>query len=271
MRLSEIIKRRNEIAKQYDERLERLSGIRQLKVPPNITSTYYKYVAFLDTEIDRDLFKHRLRDRGVSCAREVNRVILASTTWVYDQTVGVADEDTVIPMPDHIYTKTKIGQEHLVYTWNRHFGLPYTILRYDIPYGPRMRENMAISIFVRRAMRGEPITIFGDGEQGRCFIYVEDLAEGSVAALREEAKNQIFNIAGAEFVTINRIVENLKEVFNQIKVVCEPSRPGDFRGVKICIRKAEKTLRWIPKMSFSVGLRKYVEHMKGKDCSLDPK
>nr|MDO8135699.1 NAD-dependent epimerase/dehydratase family protein [Candidatus Njordarchaeum guaymaensis] len=95
--------------------------------------------------------------------KEVDRVLLASTTWVYGKTTGIVTEESPIPLADNMYTKTKIGQEHLIVSWHKHFGLDFTILRYDIPYGPRMRSNMAIAIFVRRAMKREPITVFGDG------------------------------------------------------------------------------------------------------------
>lgn len=196
-------------------------------------------------------------------ALEVDRILLASTTWVYGRHKGVVNEDTPIPFPEHIYTKTKIGQEHLLYSWNQHHGLPYTILRYDIPYGPRMRSNMAISIFVRKAMRKEPITIFGDGQQGRCFIYIEDLAEGNVAALADAGENEIINLAGPEFVTMNQIAENLQEFFGNFKVKYEPVRPHDFEGSVTSIEKARKLLNWKPKTSFKDGLRKYCEHVKG--------
>ena len=201
-------------------------------------------------------------------AKEVDRVILASTTWVYGRAEGVVDEDTPIPSPEHLYTKTKIGQEHLLITWQRHYGLPYTILRYGIPYGPRMRSNMAVAIFVRKAMRKEPIAIFGDGTQGRCFIYVEDLAEGNVASLKESAKNEVFNLAGAEFVTINQIVAALKQVLGEIKSERKPPRPGDFKGVRVSIEKAKNTLAWKPKISFENGLSKYVEYVKGNPSTM---
>lgn len=200
-------------------------------------------------------------------AKEADRVILASTTWVYGRAEGVVDEDTPIPSPEHLYTKTKIGQEHLLITWQGHYGLPYTILRYGIPYGPRMRSNMAVAIFVRKAMRNEPITIFGDGTQGRCFIYVEDLAEGNVASLKESGKNEVFNLAGDEFVTINRIVATLKQVLGEINVEHKAPRPGDFKGVNVSIEKAKKTLAWKPKTPFEKGLRKYVEYVKGNPSS----
>lgn len=195
-------------------------------------------------------------------AEEVERIVLASTSWVYGRSKGVVTEDTPIPFPDHIYTKTKIGQEQLLYAWHQHHGLPYTILRFDIPYGPRMRSNMAISIFVRRAMRKEPISIFGDGKQGRCWIYVEDLAEGNVAALSEGGKNQTINLAGSKFVTMNQIAEQLKEIFGDIPIKHEPVRPHDFEGSITSIEKAKSLLNWTPKTTFSQGLRKYVEYVK---------
>lgn len=195
-------------------------------------------------------------------AEEVERIVLASTTWVYGRNKGVVKEDTPIPFPEHIYTKTKIGQEQLLYSWHQHNGLPYTILRYDIPYGPRMRSNMAISIFVRKAMRGETISIFGDGKQGRCWIYVEDLAEGNVAALAEGGKNEIINLAGPEFVTMNQIADALKEIFGDIPIKYEAARPHDFEGSVTSIEKAKRLLKWKPKTPFKEGLRKYVQYVK---------
>jgi len=202
-------------------------------------------------------------------SREVERVVLASTTWVYGRAEGVVDEESPIPLPEHIYTKTKIGQEQLVYAWNKQFGLPYTILRYAIPYGPRMRSNMAIAIFVRRAMKNQTITIFGDGNQGRCFIYVEDLSEGNIVAMKNEGKNQIFNLAGSEFITINNIIENLKRIFGRINVSKEQPRPNDFKGAKVSMEKAKKILGWTNKMLFAEGLKKYIEFVR-KNSKLQP-
>jgi len=195
-------------------------------------------------------------------AREVERIVLASTTWVYGDADAIVDENTPILMPNHIYTKTKIGQEHLVYGWQKQYGLPYTILRYDIPYGPRMRSNMVIATFVRKSMRKEPITIFGDGTQGRCFIYVEDLANGNVAALKENGKNEIFNLAGNEFVTINQLVDNLQKIFGKTNVKHNHVRPGDFKGVVVNIEKAKRLLGWRPKTPFAIGLRKYTDYTR---------
>ena len=197
-------------------------------------------------------------------AMEVERVILASTTWVYGKTEGIVDENTPIPPPDNIYTKTKIGQEHLFIAWQEHTGLPYTILRYDIPYGPRMRANMAIAIFVKKAIKNEPIFVFGDGNQGRCFIHVEDLATGNIAALQPSGRNQIFNLAGTEFVTINQIVKGLCKFFNNLRVEHAPPRPHDFKGAIVKIEKAKQMLRWEPKIPFEKGLGDFISYMQAQ-------
>ncbi len=195
-------------------------------------------------------------------AKDVERVILSSSTWVYGKADGKVDEDSPPLPPDSIYTKTKIGQEHLLHAWNRVNNLPYTILRYDIPYGPRMRGNMAIAAFARRALKGEKLTIFGDGGQARCFIHVHDIASGTVASMKEGGKNQTFNIAGAEFVSIARIVDLLKKLLGNVNVEHAPERPGDFRGVVVDIAKAKSLLGWSPAVAFESGLRGYVEYAR---------
>ncbi|MHA1835057.1 MAG: NAD-dependent epimerase/dehydratase family protein [Candidatus Baldrarchaeia archaeon] len=134
--------------------------------------------------------------------------------------------------------------------------MSYTRLRYDILYGPRMRSNMAIAIFVKKAIARVLITVFGDRSQGGCFIYVEDLAEGNIATLSEKAINQIINLAGREFITINRIVDELKKIVGGIEVIYEVPRLGDFKGTLVSIEKAKKMLSWELKTSFSEDLRK---------------
>jgi len=192
---------------------------------------------------------------------DVERFVLASTVWVYGRATGTVTEETPIGLPNDIYTKTKIGQEHLVHSWAKSHSLEFTILRYDIPYGPRMRSNMAIAAFVRRAINKEPISIFGDGNQGRCWIYASDLAGAHTLALKPEANGQIINVAGKEFVTIAEIVEMLKKKIGDFPVKHEAQRAGDFAGVRTSIEKAAKTLGWSPSVPFEDGLGKYIHSM----------
>lgn len=111
------------------------------------------------------------------------------------------------------------------------------MLRYDIPYGPRMRANMAIANFVRRAMRKEPITVYADGKQGRCRVFISDLARGNCLALKETANGEIINLASKEFVTIPEMVDVLKRMFSSFPVKRESPGPNDFKGVQISIEK----------------------------------
>jgi UDP-glucose 4-epimerase len=194
--------------------------------------------------------------------QDIERFILASSVWVYGRADGTVTEDTPIPFANDIYTKTKIGQEHLTYSWCRSHPLYYTILRYDIPYGPGMRANMAIAAFVRRAIRKETISIYGDGRQGRCWIYVADLAKAHYLALKESANNQIINLAGKEFVTISGIVELLSKALGSFPVKHEASRPGDFMGVRTSIEKAQKLIGWSPETPFAHGLSNYIAHVR---------
>ena len=92
--------------------------------------------------------------------------------------------------------------------WNMH-NLPFTVLRYGIPYGPRMRFSLVIPVFVRKALRGEALTLSGDGSQHRKFVYVEDLARAHVLALGDAAQNQTYNLDGAEKISILRIAETV--------------------------------------------------------------
>jgi hypothetical protein len=101
---------------------------------------------------------------------------LASTVWVYAGAIGPGpfDEETPFHLPGagHIYTSSKIAAEMVVHNYHELYGQPYTILRYGIPYGPRMRDALVIPQFIRRALEGAPITINGDGSQFRNYVYV---------------------------------------------------------------------------------------------------
>jgi len=189
---------------------------------------------------------------------KIQRVILASTVWVYNAAPeGHANEETgLLPSrAGHLYTATKIADEMLCYSYRELYGVPFTVLRYGIPYGPGMRQELVIATFIRKALNKEPITITGDGKQYRKFIYVEDLAEGNVAALKPVAENKTYNLEGGERISILDIAETLKRIQGEVKIQFLPSRPGDFSGCETTFIKAERELGWRPRTSFEEGLR----------------
>lgn len=190
----------------------------------------------------------------------VRRVIYGSTIWVYSD---VADEqvteETPLLAPAHFYTATKVAGEYYCRSYSSLYGLETTIVRYGIPYGPRARDAAVIPIFVRKALAGEPIVIAGDGLQFRRFIYVEDLAEGNVAALKPVAKNRIYNLDGREKVTVRQIAETVRKVVGRdIEIKFSEGRPGDFSGKEVSTRRAAEELGWSPRVDFEEGVRRYV-------------
>ena len=193
---------------------------------------------------------------------EIDRVILASTVWVY----GLASEREVdestplhIEKADHVYTSSKIAAELYCQSYQRLYGQNFAILRYGIPYGPRARGGTVVAIFVRKALNGEPLTIFGDGSQYRNFIYVEDLAEGNVAALKEIAKNKTYNLEGMRPITVREVAETVKKLVGDVKIEYKEERPGDFEGKVVSAEKAKRELDWEPKVDFEEGVRQYIE------------
>jgi len=190
----------------------------------------------------------------------VKRVIYGSTTWVYsDVNAPLVDETTPLHAPSHLYTATKMVSEYYCKSYSTLYNLPTTILRYGIPYGPRARGGAVIPIFVNKALNGEPLTLAGDGSQFRQFVYVEDLAEGNVLALKEVAKNQIYNLDGNRKVTIKEIAETVRKILGDVKIEYVEQRQGDFSGKVVSSEKAKQELGWEPTTPFEDGVRKYVD------------
>lgn len=195
----------------------------------------------------------------------IGRVILASTVWVYEMAQEErVDEDTplVLSKAKHVYTASKAAAELYCHAYQKLYGQDFTILRYGIPYGARARRGTVIAVFVRKAVDGEPLTIFGDGSQYRNFIYVEDLAEGNVAALKEAAVNQTYNLEGIRPVTIKEIAETVRKLVGDVPIEYKEARPGDYSGVIVSASKAKKELGWEPKVDLEEGVRRYIQWYK---------
>ncbi len=193
------------------------------------------------------------------------RVVYGSTIWVYsDCEPGAVDEDTPLAPPRHLYSATKLAGELYCRSYAELYGVEYTILRFGIPYGPRAREATVIPAFVRRAEAGEPLEIAGDGQQSRRFVYVEDLAQGVVAALRPEAANRVYNLAGEETTTVLEIAEAVRRNVRDTGIARTAARGGDFAGKEVSSERALSELGWRPATRFADGIRAYLEWRRGQ-------
>ncbi|HRE09274.1 MAG TPA: NAD-dependent epimerase/dehydratase family protein [Ignavibacteria bacterium] len=203
----------------------------------------------------------------LEAAREskTGRVLLSSTEWIYGSVEGDDDtqitEETIYAQnPDHLYTSSKIAAELFCKNYKNLYGVNYTILRYGIPFGERARAATVTPIFIDKILKGEEITIHGTGSQTRQFIYVRDLAEGNVSALKSEGENEIFNINGREVIKVIDIVTTLEEILGKkAKVKFIEDRKGNYKGRFISSEKAEQMLGWKPKYSYREAMEKYVK------------
>jgi UDP-glucose 4-epimerase len=206
-----------------------------------------------------------------ACRAKVGRVVYGSTTWAYsDCPEQEVDEETAIPAPRHLYTATKLAGETYCSGYAELYDLASTVLRFGIPYGPRARAAGVVAKFTDLAFEGKALTIAGDGSTTRSFIYVEDLAEGIVAALAPQAAGRTYNLSGDEVVTILEIAERVQENTDNCEIVHTPPRPGDFPGKTISNKRALDELGWEARTSFKEGVRRYVEWVRGTTRPPDP-
>ncbi len=204
----------------------------------------------------------------------IGRVILASTVWVYEMAQKKEvneDVSLMLSKTKHVYTSSKVAAELYCHAYRELYEQHFTILRYGIPYGPRARRGTVIAIFIRKALNGEPLTIFGDGLQYRNFIYVEDLAEGNVAALKDVAVNQTYNLEGIRPISIREVAETVKKLMGNVAIEYKEARPGDYGGTVVSAAKAKKELGWEPKVDFEEGIRRYIEWYKENVYNGSPK
>ncbi len=199
---------------------------------------------------------------------DAGRVLFSSTVWVYAATHGTrVDESTPISFDTqrHIYASSKIASELLCGDYANLFGRPYTILRYGIPFGPRMRSDLVIAAFMERALRGEPLKIDGDGSQQRSFVYVEDLAAAHPLALAPIAENRTYNLEVAAPITIRELATTIGELVGDTEVTFGPSRPGDFEARVVASDRARDELGWQARYSFAEGLERTLDWYRGRN------
>ena len=165
----------------------------------------------------------------------------------------------------HIYTSTKMACEMLCHNYHQLYQVPFTVLRLGIPYGPRMREELLIPIFIKKVLNGEPLTVSGKGSQYRNFIYVRDLADAHVLAMTARAANRTYNLEGPRKVTVLEVAEGIRRnLGDQVQINFVPERPGDFGGKNVSASRAQDELGWKPAVNFEDGLKRTVDWFRAK-------
>jgi len=202
----------------------------------------------------------------------VKRFVFASSAAVYGNASSIKIAEDVIPCPMSPYGVSKLSTELYARYFHDVCGLETVSLRCFNAYGPRQNLDEqspysgVISIFLSRLLKGLPITIFGDGEQTRDFVFVEDIVEANMLALNSKiASGEVFNIGSGTSVSINQVAETMKEILkkNNLRSDHGKPQPGDIRHSCADISKAKKELNYRPSFRFDQGIRKLVEWYSG--------
>jgi len=201
------------------------------------------------------------------------RILIASTSEVYgDPTVNPQPEEywgNVNPVgPRGVYDEAKRFQEAMTMAYHTFHGLETRIVRIFNTYGPRMRLNdgRVLPAFIGQALRGEDLTVFGDGLQTRSFCYVDDLVEGIYRLLFSDYAQPV-NIGNPDEITIKEFGEEIiKLTGTKQKLVFKPLPTDDPKQRRPDISKAKEILSWEPKVGRAHGLKITYQYFKSLPC-----
>ena len=207
---------------------------------------------------------------GLAKAKDA-RFLLASTSEVYgDPLVHPQPEDywgNVNPIGKRgVYDEAKRFAEALAMAYNRHHGVETRIVRIFNTYGPRMRvdDGRALPTFMSQALRGDPLTVYGDGSQTRAFCYVDDLVEGIYRLLLSDETMPV-NIGNPDEITIKEFAEEIIEITGSDSTITYEELPSDDPQVRQPdISKARDVLGWSPEVDRREGLRRTLDYFRKK-------
>lgn len=190
----------------------------------------------------------------------VNKYMLASTSSLYAGQEMPFTEDLAVNIPISSYAASKKSAELMAYSHHYLYGVDVSICRYFTVYGPAGRPDMCIFRFIKWIDEGTPIELFGDGTQSRDFTFVDDIARGTIAALKPVGY-EIFNLGGGnQPISLNTVIEKLENLLGKkAKIENKPFHKADIKSTWANIDKADKILDWRPTMSLDDGLEACVE------------
>lgn len=193
----------------------------------------------------------------------VKKLVYASSAAAYGHPSYLAIDEKHPTRPVSFYGISKSAPEHYIRTFSELYGLKHVILRYSNVYGVGQDpkgEGGVISIFMDRMLRGERPVIYGDGEQTRDFVYVDDVAEANVLALRN-GENVTCNISTNRQTSINELVDMLNLIAGtNLEPIYQEERQGDIRHSRLDNAAAARELKWKPRTSLIRGLKETYEY-----------
>jgi UDP-glucose 4-epimerase len=197
----------------------------------------------------------------------VRRVVFASSGGtVYGETERLPLVESAPKLPASPYGTAKLASEYYLATFSQLYGLETVVLRYSNVYGPRQNphgEAGVVAIFASRVLAGQPLTVFGDGDQTRDMVFVRDVAEANLAASDvalppvDGIDSGAFNIGTGVETSVNDLAETLVAIEGRQLVIRHAAeRPGELRRNALAVDKAARCLGWRPSVAIAEGLRR---------------
>jgi len=196
--------------------------------------------------------------------QRTGKFIFGSSSSVYGNNKKVPfSEDDNVDFPISPYAATKKAGELICHTYHHLYEMSITCLRYFTVYGPRQRPDLAIHKFARLIGQGKPISIYGDGTMSRDFTYIDDIIEGTVAAMEKCGGFHIYNLGESRPITVNDLVAEIEKALGK-KAIKEyvPPQPGDVERTYADVIKAVNELGYNPSTNIADGLARFVAWLK---------
>lgn len=192
--------------------------------------------------------------------RGIKKYVLASTSSLYAGQQMPFVESLAVNTPISSYAASKKSAEVMAYSHHFLYGIDVSAVRYFTVYGPAGRPDMCIFRFIKWIDEGTPIELFGDGTQSRDFTFVDDIARGTIAALRPLGY-EIINLGGGQQpVSLNNVIEKLESLLGKkAKITNLPFHKADVKETWADISKAKSMLDWEPTISLDEGLEQCVK------------
>jgi nucleoside-diphosphate-sugar epimerase len=188
--------------------------------------------------------------------RPLARFVYASSSSVYGDRVAIPMREDSLPQPVSPYGVTKLAAEQLCYLYHVNYNMPATSLRYFTVYGPRQRPDMAFHRFLRAAIRNEPISLYGDGEQTRDFTFVADAVAATIAAGERGVPGRVYNVGGGSRVSMNHVLQIVGQVTTHpLAVTREAAQKGDMRDTYADTSLARQDLGFVPTVPLEEGMQ----------------
>lgn len=234
--------------------IEKFAGVINLAARAGVRQSVEDPWVYVDTNMTGTLnLLEYCRQKGIP------KIVLASTSSIYGSNAPLPTPETAVSdLPLQPYAASKKGAEALCHAYHFLYGIDVTVVRYFTVYGPSGRPDMSMFRFTQWISEGRPLRLNGDGTQTRGFTYIDDIARGTLLALKPVGY-EIINLGGHESISMNDLIDLLEGRIGRTAEIKQfPAHPADMMANWADVEKAGRLLGWEPQVSLNEGIDRLV-------------